>query len=58
MNLASSLHEMSSEKLAIAGVCVALLFFVLLKIGLGIVKNIILLAIVLGVVGFFLFGHG
>lgn len=56
--ITSSVHEISSKELAIAGVCVALLFFVLLKIGIGIVKKVILLAIVLGVVGFFLFGHG
>lgn len=58
MNIASGLQQISSDKLAIAGVCVALLFFFLLKIGLGIVKKVILLAIILGVVAFFLLGHG
>ena len=58
MDILSGLNEIPPQKLTIVGICLAVLFIVLLKIGVGILKKVILLAIFAGVAGFFLFARG
>ena len=54
MDISQRLQEVSSHHYAVAGLCAVVVLFLLLKIGVGLLKKAVLFVVFLVVVGFVL----